>query len=225
MIKIKPPKLGGFHYIKNLVVFSGQLYIYTIFNFGLSMEVIYKQIRHGYAKITKEGILQLSIPHYLRNNIKFYNQLLEKGQKLLTRYQKKSQITTIDKDHIMLFGEQIPLEEVSSSPKKIPFILKNMLYEYAKPILDEYSKLLGIGYRMLKIRKTTSKWGSCTGHQIISLNTDLVHLPSKLIRYVIIHEACHLKIKNHSPKFRKLVEIHCPNYKILRKELRNLIIQ
>ncbi|HCB51634.1 TPA: hypothetical protein DEP21_03600 [Patescibacteria group bacterium] len=57
------------------------------------------------------------------------------------------------------------------------------------------------------------------------LNLDLIHLPTKLIKYVIIHEACHLKVKNHSTKFRDLVESYCPNYKLLRKELRNLVIK
>jgi len=41
-------------------------------------EIIYKPIRHGYAKITKEGNLQLCIPSRLRGNQKFYQELLEK---------------------------------------------------------------------------------------------------------------------------------------------------
>ena len=188
-------------------------------------EIIYKPIRHGYAKITKEGNLQLCIPSRLRGNQKFYQELLEKWQKLLLRYNKKNHVKTETDEYILIFWEQVPLFDIASSSKKIQSELKSILYDYAKPILDEYSQKLWIAYKELKIRKVNAKWGSCTSDQKIMLNTKLIHLSTRLILYVIIHEACHLKIKDHSPRFRKLVEIYCPNYKILRKELRNYVLK
>ncbi len=191
----------------------------------MQAEIIYKSIRHGYAKITKEGNLQLCIPSRLRDNQKFIDQLLDKWQKLLIRYNKKNHIQSVTDEYVLLFGEQVPLQDVTSSPKKLATELKNILYDYAKPLFDEYSEKLKIPYNELKIKKVTAKWGSCTSDQRIMLNTNLVHLPTRLIIYVIIHEACHLKIKNHSPRFRNLVEIYCPNYKLLRKELRNYVLK
>ena len=41
------------------------------------------------------------------------------------------------------------------------------------------------------------------------------------IDYVLIHELCHTKVKNHSEKFWKEVEKYCPNWRILRKNLKN----
>jgi len=191
----------------------------------MQAEIIYKPIRHGYAKITKEGNLQLCIPSRLRDNEKFKKQLLEKGEKLLIRYNKKNHIQSVTDEYVLLFGEQVPLQDLAPTVQKRIAELKQILYDYAKPILDEYSQKISINYKELKIRKVTAKWGSCTSDQRIMLNTNLVHLPTRLIIYVIIHEACHLKIKNHSPRFRKLVEIYCPNYKILRKELRNYVLK
>jgi hypothetical protein len=143
----------------------------------------------------------------------------------LIRYNKKNHIQSVTDEYVLLFGEQVPLQDVTSSPKKLATELKNILYDYAKPLFDEYSEKLKIPYNELKIKKVTAKWGSCTSDQRIMLNTNLVHLPTRLIIYVIIHEACHLKIKNHSPRFRNLVEIYCPNYKLLRKELRNYVLK
>lgn len=188
-------------------------------------EIIYKPIRHGYAKITKEGNLQLCIPSRLRGNQKFQEELLERWKKLLARYNKKNHIKIETEEYILLFWEQVPLQELAPTATKRTIELKHTLYDYAKPILDEYSQKLWISYKELKIRKVTAKWWSCTSDQRIMLNTSLVHLPTRLIIYVIIHEACHLKIKNHSPRFRNLVEIYCPNYKILRKELRSYILK
>jgi hypothetical protein len=35
----------------------------------------------------------------------------------------------------------------------------------------------------------------------ITINQALTRAPTRIIDYVIIHELCHLKINNHSPKF------------------------
>ena len=40
------------------------------------------------------------------------------------------------------------------------------------------------------------------------------------IEYIIIHELCHTKEKNHSEKFWKLVAKNCPEYKACEKWLR-----
>lgn len=191
----------------------------------MQTEIIYKNIRHGYAKITKEGNLQLCIPSRLRGNKNFEEELLSKGKKLLDRYNKKNHIEPVTDKYVMIFGEQVPLQDVVSSPKKIQSELKKILYDYAKPLFDEYSQKIWIPYKELKIRKATSKWGSCTSDQRLMLNANLIHLPTRLIVYVIVHEACHLKVKDHSSRFRNLVEKYSPNYKILRKELRNYIIK
>jgi predicted metal-dependent hydrolase len=62
-------------------------------------------------------------------------------------------------------------------------------------LMDHYSALLGKSYKELSIRKTSSKRWSCTHDQKVCLNLSLVHLPTKYIIYVIIHEVCHLKVK------------------------------
>jgi len=200
--------------------------------------IIYKKIRHGYARIDKEGHLQITIPLYKKWNKSFEESLIAKGEQLLKNYNKKTHIDPIQKDNILLFGEHIPLEQFHKQyprPKKQPTpcalhpvtqrILKEILAEYASPIIEEYSKKLWYKCKKLTIRKTSSKRGSCTYDQRLALNLDLVHLPTKYIKYVIIHEACHLKIKNHSKRFRALVESLCPNYKETKKELRKFIIR
>lgn len=197
----------------------------------------YKPIRHGYARINDEGKLLISIPRKLKGNEWFLNALLEKGEKLLVRYKKKTHILTSDKDRIQIFGEIVSMTDFFSQHEEIwktpsskiqnlkSKILKNILMEYSVPLLDNYSKRLGIKYRKLTIRKTKSKRWSCTHDQKISLNLNLVHLPTKYIKYVIIHEICHLKIKNHSKKFWALVESFCPEYKTIRKEMRKFVIK
>lgn len=202
------------------------------------MQITYKSIRNGYARIDKEGNLLITIPLSKKGSA-FEKAMITKGEDLLKRYNKRTHIDAVKQEHIMLFGEQVPLKEFYEQyPPKKPLpkqitsstfphfhILKDILKEYATPILDHYSKRIGIPYQKLSIRKTTSKRGSCTHDQKISLNLDLIHLPTKFIRYVIIHEACHLKVKNHSERFRKLVGSFLPEYKTTKKELSKFVIR
>ncbi|MDO4713312.1 MAG: M48 family metallopeptidase [bacterium] len=79
------------------------------------------------------------------------------------------------------------------------------LFAYADPLLQKYAQQLGFSQIPLRIRLVKSKWGSCSYDNRIMLNQQLVHLPTRLIQYVVVHEACHLIEKNHAPGFWQLV--------------------
>ena len=68
-------------------------------------------------------------------------------------------------------------------------------------------------------RYMKSRWGSCSTSGRVSLNTHLVKLPATLIEYVILHELCHLRHMNHSPRFYALLGTHLPAWKEGRREL------
>jgi predicted metal-dependent hydrolase len=75
--------------------------------------------------------------------------------------------------------------------------LKEKLYFETYEILEKYSKSLNIPFNKLSIKSLKSKWGSCSFDNNITINLKLIHLPKVFLEYVIIHEACHLKEKNH----------------------------
>lgn len=59
----------------------------------------------------------------------------------------------------------------------------------------------GFSVRKVSVRNQKTRWGSCSADNNISLNVNLIHLPSQLMRYVILHELLHTRIKNHSRHF------------------------
>jgi predicted metal-dependent hydrolase len=73
----------------------------------------------------------------------------------------------------------------------------------------------------LIIRTMKSRWGSCSGKGIITLNTELIKLSDRYIEYVIAHELCHLKHHNHGTLYYKLLSELFPDWKAVRKEMRN----
>jgi predicted metal-dependent hydrolase len=75
----------------------------------------------------------------------------------------------------------------------------------------------------LVIRSMRSRWGSCSRKGIITLSTELIKLPDIYIEYVIIHELCHLKHHNHGKDYYLLLSKLFPDWKNVRKELRNYV--
>jgi hypothetical protein len=50
-------------------------------------------------------------------------------------------------------------------------------------------------------------------------NAELVRAPRELIEYVVVHELTHLKVSNHGPRFRALMDERLPGWSVLRRRL------
>ncbi|MDQ3094007.1 MAG: M48 family metallopeptidase [bacterium] len=87
--------------------------------------------------------------------------------------------------------------------------------------LQDISKMIQVDYKNGETKFMKSRWGHCSNRNDITLNTYLVQLDWKLIDYVIIHELAHTLQHNHSDKFWAVVAKFCPDYKIIRKELKS----
>jgi len=75
-----------------------------------------------------------------------------------------------------------------------------------------------IPYPTLTIRKMTTRWGVCnTKDYRVTLNLELMKKPIYCLDYVIMHELSHLIYANHSKDFWSLVGENCPEYKKIKK--------
>lgn len=77
------------------------------------------------------------------------------------------------------------------------------------PWLQTLSQRCDLAYSRLSVRGQTTRWGSCSSKQAISLNYKLLFLPPSMVEYVLIHELCHTVHMNHSPAFWALVRRYC----------------
>jgi predicted metal-dependent hydrolase len=83
-----------------------------------------------------------------------------------------------------------------------------------------YSNILGLFPNNLRIKEQRTLWGSCSSKNNINYNWKLIMAPLDILDYIVVHELCHLKHRNHSKDFWDLVERIMPDYKIKRKWLR-----
>lgn len=72
------------------------------------------------------------------------------------------------------------------------------------------------------IKNTKSRWASCSQLGNLNFNYKIVLLPEAVADYLVVHELCHLAEFNHGPAFWALVSQACPNYRELRRQLREI---
>lgn len=83
----------------------------------------------------------------------------------------------------------------------------------------ELIKFTNLRPNRVRVKKIKYAWGSCSSKKNITINEKLICYSEQAIRYVILHELCHLRYMNHRKEFWNLVAIYMPNYKEIKKEL------
>jgi len=147
----------------------------------------------------QNGNINVTIPLY-GNYAKAKEFLFENKQNLLHKIQKQTPPSSPEIDETAL-------------RRKAQSVLPGQLAKLAE--------LHGFRYAGVRIRKSRSRWGSCSSKGIINLSFYLLLLPEHLIEYVLLHELCHTVQMNHSPAFWNLLN-KCTQNKAreLRREIR-----
>lgn len=80
---------------------------------------------------------------------------------------------------------------------------------------------IGVKFNRIFIKEQKTRWGSCSGKNNLNFNWKIVLTEPELLKYLVIHEVCHLVHMNHSKKYWNLVEQYDPNYRLHRKRLQD----
>lgn len=91
--------------------------------------------------------------------------------------------------------------------------------KYITKRVNFYASKIGIFPQEVNIKKLKSRWGSATKDNVINLNENLLKAPKDVIDYVILHEICHLKIRNHSHHFWNFLNKFMSQYEKQKKWL------
>jgi len=104
-------------------------------------------------------------------------------------------------------------DDYRKSVKQLRQWIRKQAWQLLPPILEQLSQSTGLDYKKISIRSQKTRWGSCSSSGTISLNDQLLFVDRASAEYLMVHELCHRRYMNHSPKFWQLVEFHCPNYR------------
>ena len=102
--------------------------------------------------------------------------------------------------------------------------LKHWYFTEAEKVINNrvrrFSRLLEIVPSGVKIRDQQTRWGSCSQSGVLRFNWRIAMAPISVLDYVVVHELCHIKIKNHSQDFWRLVSLVIPDYRKRREWLK-----
>ena len=122
----------------------------------------------------------------------------------------KSEIQDIIKEKLpWIYKKQLEFKNTKNSVYKTRSIRKT---NYLEKRAQKLASKIGIKPSKIVVKPLKNRWGSATEKGVVTLNSHLLKAPKDVIDYIIIHELCHLKIKNHSFRFWNLVRKFVPNY-------------
>lgn len=120
-----------------------------------------------------------------------------------------------------------------AAPKLPPFTRQELesLAHQALAVIPQraahFAPLVGVAYGRITIRSQRTRWGSCSSRGNLNFNCLLMLAPPEVLDYVVVHELCHRRELNHSPRFWAEVERILPDYRQqkawLKENGRNLI--
>lgn len=117
------------------------------------------------------------------------------------------------------------------SPDLVKKLLESWYQQKAKAVFGEILlhrkadfERLDNGSLKIHVRPMERRWGSLSPQNNLTLNRHLILAPKSCIEYVIVHELCHLRHKNHGPGFYKLLEELLPDWKKRKSRLEEALI-
>lgn len=89
--------------------------------------------------------------------------------------------------------------------------------------VQRYNEVLkNFNYReqpKLVIKKMEKRWGSFIRGKSIVLNPLLICASKDCIDYVITHELCHVKYRDHNKAFYRLLDVKYPRWEVIKEKL------
>lgn len=118
--------------------------------------------------------------------------------------------------------ERLPKSDLTQPQRKaLEARYRQAAKDYFPARVAYYEQIIGVDHTSITIRDQKTRWGSCSGRGGLNFNWRLMLAPPRVLDYVVVHELCHRIEMNHSAAFWHAVEMVLPDYKELRKWLRD----
>ncbi len=204
-------------------------------NIKYPVEIIKKNNKNTYIRMDENLVIKVTTG-YLTPKI-YIKKLLEDNKKNIEkmlirqskRVEKNSRFFYLGQSYDII--EITNIDDIKIDGDKI-YIPNNIKFNkwYKNQIKEIFNERYQLIYNMfeevnicplLKIRTMKTRWGVYNKvKHTVTLNSKLIEHSYDEIDYVIIHELSHVIHFNHSSSFWNLVEKYCPNYKMIRKKLK-----
>lgn len=195
-----------------------------------------KNNKNLYVRVKSDGKIHVTCNYFttkgmvlkvLDENTSALRKMVKQAKK---QVEKSDKFFYLGKSYDIIINESIHSVEIKDD-KIYTRNMKNLDKWYKEEIIrvfdDRYVYIFNkfkenIKSPILKIRTMKTRWGVYNRkNHSITLNSKLIEFDIEKIDYVIIHELSHIIHFNHSKAFWNLVSKYCPNYKSIRKEMKD----
>ncbi|QOG13070.1 M48 family metallopeptidase [Arcobacter sp. FWKO B] len=210
----------------------------------MKITIIKKKIKNSYIKILPTAEVQVSVPKhasqfYIDNLIESKKEWIYKKIDFVSnKINYNKPLNLVDGDELYYMGQKYNLQILKSCTNSVYIDTEYIIlttkidtFEYKKKLIDKfylenakiilteilnnYQQMVKKNINCVKIRKMSSRWGSCNYiKKNINLNSELIKKPLGFIEYVVLHELAHLTHPNHSRDFYSYIEEFMPDWKM-----------
>ena len=177
----------------------------------MPIKLTYKRTSRLSMRIVKNGDVHVSAP--LGMSKKEVEAFICQHQEWIVETRKK--VAERQKQQAAFFN-QLPL---ATKAQKIEAVEKTRAL--VEPLIERYSKVMGVSPSALSFKPMKSRWGVCNVKNLsIRFSTYLLLLPNWCVEHIVVHELCHLLEPSHNARFHALMDKYFPQWKEARKETR-----
>ena len=199
------------------------------------VKVVKKNNKNSYIRVKEDKTILVTTSFLVSNA--YIKDLLDRNQHYLREMVNKRNIEQEKRNSFFFLGVEYDIimvptysETIILNGKIYTRSMKDLTKWYSKEIENIFNERLNavynkfeenIPYPKLKIRTMKTRWGVCNKRDdSITINANLIRETIDKLDYVIVHELSHFIHFNHSRLFWNCVEKYAPNYKKIRKALR-----
>lgn len=197
------------------------------------VEIVKKNNKNTYIRVkpdltiyvtTNYFVTKKEIEKILNENIDYLKKMINKS---LSNQEKQNKFYYLGKEYQVIYMDtdteiydnKIFTKDLKTLNKWLKKQITNLYQERVNYLYNKFQEK--IPYPKIKVRKMKTRWGVCNKRDLsITLNTELIKYEIECLDYVIVHELTHFIHFNHSKSFWNTVEKYYPNYKQVRKRLK-----
>lgn len=182
----------------------------------MAIQVTYRRTSRLSMRIAKNGDVHVSAPIFMPK--KKVVAFIEQHRDWITEARKK---TSERQKQRADFFQQLPLSTRAQADEAL-----KRLKTLVEPMVERYSKEMGVSPSAISYKPTISRWGQCNvKKRSICISTYVLLLPEWCVEHVVVHELCHLLEPSHNHRFHALMDKYFPRWREARKETHRIAWQ
>lgn len=194
--------------------------------------IIRKAVRSARLQVRPDGTLRVVAPpsfdigEFLRRNAFWIDERRREFDRLAAEGSgKEDRLLLHGRFYRPVPGEQFLIDEIQGAVAFPSYTtlrrdLSGMLKEDIQNRLKAHPDLADPWPGRITVKLQTTRWGSCSSLGNLNINLRAIALPDSLREYIAVHEAAHLRERNHSKRFWLLISDCYPEYRAAESELR-----